>query len=290
MREWFGLEYLLWRIREEVRRPAIPEMTMYLDKYFFRLKRNKQESMSAWALREEKVYLQMTRALARLEQTADWTEPDWNLLYERQQNWSRWNNWSGAWRTNQGRDTYESVDGECDTAQDAHSWSDREERDGYEVRVQEMEARVNYPSHGQSTKDFLPDVIHGWLVLQRSGLSESSEKTVLGSTENMLGRSRIVEALKQQWTDHELLVREGDRKRDRDRKMRAYVQGETDQWELEMHLNETATESAWNANESRDAREQASWDEAGSWEAEDDQFEGSFADEDEEEAFNLAGT
>ena len=54
-------------------------------------------------------------------------------------------------------------------------------------------------------------------------------------------------------------------------------------WEPEMHLNETATESAWNANESRE--EQASWDEAGSWEAEDDQFEASFADEDEEETF-----
>ena len=92
-----------------------------------------------------------------------------------------------------------------------------------------------------------------------------------------------MEALKQQWPDQELLVYHGDRKRDRDRKMRAYVQGETDEWEPEMHLNETATESAWNANESRDAWEEASWDEAGSWEAEEDQFEGSFADEEEEE-------
>ena len=41
----------------------------------------------------------------------------------------------------------------------------------------------------------------------------------------------------------------------------------------------------WNANESR-----ASWEEIGSWEAEDDQFEGSIAGEDEEEALNLAET
>ena len=53
VREWFELKYLLWRIREEICRPA--------------LKRNKQDSMSAWASREEKVYLQTTRALARLE-------------------------------------------------------------------------------------------------------------------------------------------------------------------------------------------------------------------------------
>ena len=44
-----------------------------------------------------------------------------------------------------------------------------------------MAARLNIPSHGQSTKDFLPDVICGWFVLQRTGLSESSKKMVLGS-------------------------------------------------------------------------------------------------------------
>ena len=126
-------------------------------------------------------------------------------------------------------------------------------------------------------------------MLQRSGLSESSKKTVLGSTENMLGRSRIVEALKQQWPDHELLVYDGDRKRDCDRKVRAYVQAEADKWEPETYQNESATYSAWNASESRDAWEQASVDEDGTWEVEHDPFQGSFADEDEEEAFNLAG-
>ena len=39
LREWFKLEYLLWRIREEICRPAILEMTKHLDEYFFRLKR-----------------------------------------------------------------------------------------------------------------------------------------------------------------------------------------------------------------------------------------------------------
>ena len=104
-----------------------------------------------------------------------------------------------------------------------------------------------------TTKDSLPDVIRGWIVLQRSSLSESSKKTLLGSTGNTLGRSRIVEAFKQQWPDHELLVYDGDGKRDRDRKMRAYVQAEADEWEPEKYQNESATDSAWNVSESRDA-------------------------------------
>ena len=80
-RAWFGLEYLLVRIREEICRPAIPELIKHLKGYLFRLKRHKQESMSAWALRGEKVYHQLTRALTRLERTAEATEPDWAMLY-----------------------------------------------------------------------------------------------------------------------------------------------------------------------------------------------------------------
>ena len=69
-----------------------------------------------------------------------------------------------------------------------------------------------------------------------------------------------------------------------------YKQKEGDEWEPEMHQSETATESAWNTSELRDSWEQVSWDETRTWEDEGDQFEGSFADEDEEEAFNLAET
>eukprot|EP00969_Alexandrium_andersonii_P288654 12759982-Alexandrium_andersonii.AAC.1 len=47
-------------------------------------------------------------------------------------------------------------------------------------------------------RDFLPDVVRGWLLLQRSGLTEAEKKAVLGSTENALGRTRIIGALKQQ--------------------------------------------------------------------------------------------
>ena len=72
--------------------------------------------------------------------------------------------------------------------------------------------------------------------------------------------------------------------------MLAYARGEVDEWESETYQNEPATDSIWNRSESMDACEQASEDESGTWEVEDDQIEGSFADEDEEEAFHLAET
>ena len=111
-RAWFGLEYLLVRIREEICRPAIPELIKHLKGYLFRLRRHKQESMSAWALREEKVYLQLTRALTRLERTAEATEPDWAMLYVGRQTRSGGNGWGGtrwddvvSWRHNHDQKT-----------------------------------------------------------------------------------------------------------------------------------------------------------------------------------------
>ena len=76
-------------------------------------------------------------------------------------------------------------------------------------------------ARAKQDRDFLPDVIRGWLLLQRSGLTEAEKKTVLGSTENALDRTRIVGALKQQWPDHELQAHDLDRKRDR-REKRSY--------------------------------------------------------------------
>ena len=77
-------------------------MTKYLDEYFFRLRRNSQEAMSAWALREEKVYLRMTRALMRLENAEDSHEPDWEQLLYKQYEWYGWgrSDWrSQSWNT-----------------------------------------------------------------------------------------------------------------------------------------------------------------------------------------------
>ena len=188
-------------------------MTKYLDEDFFRLKRNKEESMTAWALREETVYLQMTRALARLEQTVDSTEPDWNELYKSQQNGRRWNNGSGALANGiKGRDTYESVDGDGDTAQDAHSWSDREERDGYGVRMQEMGSESHIFSHGQSTKDFLPDVFP-WLACAaevKTFRVQQDERCWQGLRTRWVDRGSWKLSNKK-WPDHELLVYVGDR-------------------------------------------------------------------------------
>ena len=95
-------------------------------------------------------------------------------------------------------------------------------------------------------KIFLPDVIRDWLVLQRSGLSESGKKTRAGRTENTLDRWRIVEALKQQWPDHELQVCEEIASETVIERC-ARTSKEKQRVEPEMHLSETATQSAWNA-------------------------------------------
>ena len=77
-------------------------------------------------------------------------------------------------------------------------------------------------------------------------MTEAEKKTVLGSTENALDRTRIVGALKQQWPDHELQAHDLDRKRDREKRgrdKRSYF-GDTYEAE-EMDYNEDCEEDAY---------------------------------------------
>ena len=67
-----------------------------------------------------------------------------------------------------------SVDGDAGSAKDTQT----------ELQMQEMEERVNVPSHGQTTKDFILDVVRCWMV-------QSS------------ARRRYQEVLRTRWGDEE---------------------------------------------------------------------------------------
>ena len=208
----FGIEYLLWRIREVICRPVISEMTQYIDEYFFCLRRKSQEAMSAWALREEKVYLRMTRALMRFDKTEDSQEPDCEQLLYKQYQWHGWrrSDWSArSWYTQDWKGGWSG-----------YGHQDKEERTWYSAQLPQPTL-----GHDKKDRDFLPDATRGWLILQRSGLTEAEKKTVLASTENSLDRTRIVGALKQQWPDHEIQAHDLDSRGDREEEVldtRAY--------------------------------------------------------------------
>ena len=46
-----GAEKLLKRLQKKLARPKVPDMAVYLEDFFFRLRRRKGESAGAWAIR-----------------------------------------------------------------------------------------------------------------------------------------------------------------------------------------------------------------------------------------------
>ena len=72
-----GAEKLLKRLQKKLARPKVPDMAVYLEDFFFRLRRRKGEAAGAWAVRSYECYQRLRRALARVQGKA---EPETRMI------------------------------------------------------------------------------------------------------------------------------------------------------------------------------------------------------------------
>ena len=71
------------------------------------------------------------------------------------------------------------------------------------------------PWQNRSSIDPLPDVLLGWLLLQRSGLERTEKLQIQSSVANTWSRATVAQALKDQWPDAELSHRDARHHRER---------------------------------------------------------------------------
>ena len=86
-----GAEKLLKRLQKKLARPKVPDMAVYLEDFFFRLRRRKGESAGAWAIRSYECYQRLRRALARVQGRED---PE---ITTRKSSHSRPWSWASGW-------------------------------------------------------------------------------------------------------------------------------------------------------------------------------------------------
>ena len=216
-----GAEKLLRRLQKKLARPKVPDMAVYLEDFFFRLRRRKGESAGAWSIRSYECYQRLRRALARVQGV---TEPEVTTKKYHGRPWSWASNWSTtAW----------SWIGEPSTSWTGQTW-DRQAtpsepealgsvgggdqvpeawprtRGGPEEKDTE-DAPTN-SSDNDAVEDVLPEVLPyevlGWLLLARSGLDAQERAAVLASSGNKLGTRDIEAALRAQWSDADLAARD----------------------------------------------------------------------------------
>ena len=180
-----GVETLLRFLRRKVFKAKIPDLGYHMDEFFFRLRRRRYESMTEYAMRARDKYVKMQKALARVvKQAKKKAEPEqqnrerqedeendevlyWdagvqetaaqeengnshqeatpkressNSYYPTSQSgsWKSW--WHGGGWGNAGRSS-------------SWSWSEASDRNAKEI-IGEL-------------PDILPDVVLGWLLLQK---------------------------------------------------------------------------------------------------------------------------
>ena len=85
-----GAEKLLRRLQKKLARPKVPDMAVYLEDFFFRLRRRKGESAGSWSIRSYECYQKLRRALARVQGVM---EPEVTRKKYKGRSWS-WGNWS----------------------------------------------------------------------------------------------------------------------------------------------------------------------------------------------------
>ena len=231
-----GAEKLLNILQKKLSRPKVPDMAVYLEDFFFRLRRRKGESAGAWSIRSHECYQRLRRALARVQGVI---EPEVTTTRNTGRPWSWATNWatstwgwteepSTSWSgENWGRQTSPSAS-EPEASVPAPRWLTLGEtqateawprtRSGTEdVEPEEGPTNSSDEDPEDTLPEVLPDEVLGWLLLARSGLDAQERAAVLASSGNKLGTRDIEAALRAQWSDADLAARDARKGQQRDR-------------------------------------------------------------------------
>ena len=219
-----GVTHLLRHLRECLGRPAIPEMTEHLNRYFRQSRRRRYETMNAYVTRKTETYHRARQALARIQQLHERhpTRP------QQQQQWQEWNWWNTNnwnWWERHGPQTWESHGTSSRDESEARDPGVPEEERWYDA---EAEARPGPSSQeGRSsggwssaynpyedeewkvaTDELLPEFLQGWYLMMDAGLELSERNMIQTAVREDFSVQRISQELRRQWPDEELKRRD----------------------------------------------------------------------------------
>ena len=163
--------------------------------------------MTEYAMRSRDKYIKMQKALARVvkqakkqaepkPQNRDQEEEEENTEEVIEWNDSSGGNWNNWWHG-----------GGWSSSGKSSSWSWGEAN---ESRNSDHGAKKDT----SDLPDILPDVVLGWLLLQKSGLDAGERATVLATTRNKLDFDAVEAALRSVWAEADLRHRDQGRGRE----------------------------------------------------------------------------
>ena len=246
-----GVNRLLLHLQNAISEPVLPEVGNTLRAYFKHLRRRKGETMTSFCVRHREEYDRVCRALSRMVKTqqADVQKP---MRGQRRQSWQsalgHSSNTSGpepAPRANEhpassteGSEEAPVLQGSLDASGpaddgandpwqewrqhsgrtwseqgDAHwtwsgRWSDRHWKD---QSWQQWEPSDD--EDDEAMVDILPDIIQGWLLLEKAGLDDLEKSIIQSDIKSKFSLEGVENSLRVHWTDGQVRRRDGSDKR-----------------------------------------------------------------------------
>ena len=239
-----GAYVLVDYLEQAIERPSLVLASQHIQKFFYALRRKRGEGMTAWTNRHAEALWEASRALQRVQKDSD---GDYVARGESSSGRSRRDSMDAQpWSTTR-NEMYqqggpfddngllqEEEDDEEEVRSSGHrsQWSWRQQDWGSDWQWHGWKSDEYLPPSTWETevKDFLPDYLVGFLLLQRSGLDAHERANILAAIRGKFSVASVERALKEQWSDDDL------QRRDRIKQASSLVADEEDAQDDDMAM------------------------------------------------------
>ena len=216
---------LLEHLERCIGQPSLLQASQHIQKFFYQLKRKRFESMTAWTNRHSEALWEASRALRLVQSDLGTSVSTGRGMSEPSSGRS-----STDWR-NYKRDRPRQAQSSDDQGPFGDNGRLREEEDEWGAADEGVHSDAGWSwkssdwadwywgswksdeyappaSWSAEAPDFIPDHLTGFLLLQRSGLDAGERANVLAAIKGNISVVSVEQALKEQWTDEDLMKRD----------------------------------------------------------------------------------
>ena len=262
-----GVGKLLRCLKETMSEPALPEISNQLKTYFKMLKHRRGESMVAFCVRHREEYARTCKALTRVmrEQKSlpSLTSHAWHS--GRRQSVSTARPSTGGGSSDLATEETEEHQDDADEAEDAeestggewawdaewwwHSWDQ-----GWDWSYQSTVSIAEEDEDDEEDfVEILPDVIKGWLLLEKANLDGMERSLIQSEVKNSFTLNNVEVALRSHFTD------EAIKKRDGEVKQAMYEDDDEEPWEEDASFYEDLPSEALAMYQQAKSEEHEAW-------------------------------
>ncbi|CAK8992683.1 unnamed protein product [Durusdinium trenchii] len=247
-----GVGKLLRCLKETMSEPALPEISNQLKTYFKLLRRRRGESMVSFCVRHREEYARTCKALTRVmrEQKSlpDMTSQAWHSGRRQSVSTARPSTGGGSSDLATEGDTEatptedygEEAQDETEwTWDDAWWWSTWETTWNWNLQSNTSIAEEDEDDE-EDFVEILPDVIKGWLLLEKANLDGMERSLIQSEVKNNFSLANVEVALRSHFTDETIKKRDGEAKQ----ALYENEEDETEPWEEDTSFYEDLPEDA----------------------------------------------